>query len=186
MGLATIDPHSHKVLTKFYKIPKFDVNRPNSKQDTAIWNFKIYKEMYGYPDERRWYQMGISYANQIVKELPSTFLSPNDFESKYHTKVCPLKLYGTPSIPLNCKEQESFTTAFWKSRKPSCRLTYQKLVEANCNHKISSREKWTKVFPEVRDLIWHDEYMTINVPKAPSWSNFNLDSFTKLWQQMFP
>ena len=36
MGLATIDPHSHKVLTKFYKIPKFGVNRPNSKQDTAI------------------------------------------------------------------------------------------------------------------------------------------------------
>ena len=36
MGLATFDPHSHKVLTKFYKIPKFVVNRPNSKQDTAI------------------------------------------------------------------------------------------------------------------------------------------------------
>ena len=36
MGLATIDPHSHKVLTKLYKIPKFGVNRPKSKQDTAI------------------------------------------------------------------------------------------------------------------------------------------------------
>ena len=36
MGLATIDPHSHKVQTKFFKIPKFGVNRPNSKQDTAI------------------------------------------------------------------------------------------------------------------------------------------------------
>ena len=35
MGLATIDPHSHKVQTKFY--PKFGVNRPNSKQDTTIW-----------------------------------------------------------------------------------------------------------------------------------------------------
>ena len=36
MGLATIDPHSHKVQTKFYKIPKFGVNRPNtSKKDTA-------------------------------------------------------------------------------------------------------------------------------------------------------
>ena len=33
MGLATIDPHRQ---TKFYKIPKFGVNRPNSKQDTAI------------------------------------------------------------------------------------------------------------------------------------------------------
>ena len=36
MGLASIDPDSHKVLTKFYKINKFGVSRPNSKQDTAI------------------------------------------------------------------------------------------------------------------------------------------------------
>ena len=36
MGSATIEPHSHKVLTKLYKIPKFGVNRPNSKKDTAI------------------------------------------------------------------------------------------------------------------------------------------------------
>ena len=36
-GLATIDPHSHKVQTKLFKIPKFGVKRPNSKQDTAIW-----------------------------------------------------------------------------------------------------------------------------------------------------
>jgi len=56
------------------------------------------------------------------------------------------------SVPLNCKEQESFKTAFLKSKKPS-RLAYQKLVEANCNNKISSQEKWSKVFPEARDLI---------------------------------
>ena len=36
MGLATFDPHSHKVQTKLYKIPKFGVNRSKSKQDTAI------------------------------------------------------------------------------------------------------------------------------------------------------
>ena len=36
MGLATIDPHIHKVQTKFYKISKFGVNRPNSKKDAAI------------------------------------------------------------------------------------------------------------------------------------------------------
>jgi len=36
MGLATIDPRSHKVQTKLYKISKVGVNRPNSKQDTAI------------------------------------------------------------------------------------------------------------------------------------------------------
>ena len=36
MGLATIDSHSHKARAKGYKIPKFGVNRPKSKQDTAI------------------------------------------------------------------------------------------------------------------------------------------------------
>ena len=36
MGIATIDPQSHKVLTKLYKTLNFGVNRPNSKQDTAI------------------------------------------------------------------------------------------------------------------------------------------------------
>ena len=40
MGLATIDPHSHKVQTKLYKIHKFGVNRPKSKQDTAIWKYQ--------------------------------------------------------------------------------------------------------------------------------------------------
>ena len=36
MGLATIDPHSQKEHAKNNKIPKFGVNRPKSKQDTAI------------------------------------------------------------------------------------------------------------------------------------------------------
>ena len=50
MGLATIDPHSQNVQTKLYKIPKFGVNRPKRKQDTAVWKCQIYKEMYGHPD----------------------------------------------------------------------------------------------------------------------------------------
>ena len=48
MGLATIDPYSHKAQTKFYKIPEFGVNRPNSKQIQPFENVKIYKEMYGH------------------------------------------------------------------------------------------------------------------------------------------
>ena len=36
MGVATIDLHSHKVQTKLYKIPKFGVNRPKGKHDTAL------------------------------------------------------------------------------------------------------------------------------------------------------
>ena len=52
MGLATSDPHSHKMQTKLYKITKFGVNRPKSKEDTvqSFENVKIYKEMYGHPD----------------------------------------------------------------------------------------------------------------------------------------
>ena len=94
---------------------------------------------------KSWHQLGIFNVNQIVKEQPSTFLSPTEFESKYHTNVSPLTLYGMTStlrelwknqkptsIPLNCKEQESFTAAFLKSEKSS------RLVEEKCNHKISS------------------------------------------------
>ena len=36
MGLAAIDPHSHKVQTKLYNIPKFGVNRPRLEQHTAV------------------------------------------------------------------------------------------------------------------------------------------------------
>jgi len=36
MGLETIYLNSLKEHTKIHKIPKFGVNRPNSKQDTAI------------------------------------------------------------------------------------------------------------------------------------------------------
>ena len=51
MGLATIDPHSQNVQTKLYKTPKFGVNRPKRKHDTAIENVKI--EMYGHPEAVR-------------------------------------------------------------------------------------------------------------------------------------
>ena len=50
MGLATIDPHSHKVQTKLYKIRKFGVNRPILSKIQPFENVKIYKEMYGHPD----------------------------------------------------------------------------------------------------------------------------------------
>ena len=52
MGLATINPDSHKVQTKLYKISKFGVTRPNSKQAEIqpFENVKIYKEMSGHPD----------------------------------------------------------------------------------------------------------------------------------------
>ena len=120
---------------------------------------------------KSWCQVGISHVNQIVKEQGSIYLSPTEFENRYHTKVCPLTLYGISStlrelwknqnpgsIPLNCKEQESFTTAFLKSKKPS-RLAYQKLVELNyCNYKIPSQEKWSKARPETYNLKWHNAY----------------------------
>ena len=37
MGLATNDAHSQIEHTEIHKILKFGVNRPKSKQDTAIW-----------------------------------------------------------------------------------------------------------------------------------------------------
>ena len=53
MGLATIDPHSHNVLTKFYKIPKFGVNRPSSKKDTAIRKCQNFQRNVWRPDAVR-------------------------------------------------------------------------------------------------------------------------------------
>ena len=131
----------------------------------SLWYNSLIRIMNKLVFYKSWYQMGISHVNQIVKKQPSTFLSPTEFESKYHTKVCPLTFYGMTStlqelwknkkpssVPLDCKEQESFTTAFLKLKKPS-RLAYQKLMELKCNYKISIQEKWRKVFPEARDLI---------------------------------
>ena len=43
MGLATNDPHCHKVQTKLYKISNFGVNKPNSKQDTVYSHLKMSK-----------------------------------------------------------------------------------------------------------------------------------------------
>ena len=36
MGLATIDPHSHKEHTEIHKIPKFGVNQASFDWETAI------------------------------------------------------------------------------------------------------------------------------------------------------
>ena len=50
MGLTTQDPYIQKERTELYKIHKFCVNWAIIGQDTAIQNFKIYKEMYGFPE----------------------------------------------------------------------------------------------------------------------------------------
>ena len=136
----------------------------------SLWHNSLIRIMDKPVFYKNLHQIGISNVNQIVKEQPSTLLSTTDFESKYHTKVCPLTFYGItstlrelwkkqkPNISLNTKEQKCFATAFLKSKKPS-RLAYQKLVETKCIHKISSQDKWIKVFPEARELNWHDAYM---------------------------
>ena len=46
---------------------------------------------------KSWCQVGISHVNQILKEQGSIYLSPTEFENRYHTKVCPLTLYGITS-----------------------------------------------------------------------------------------
>ena len=51
MGLATIDPRSHKVPTKLYKIPKFGVNRPKRKQDAAIRKCQNLQRNVWHPDD---------------------------------------------------------------------------------------------------------------------------------------
>ena len=70
MGLATIDPHSHKMQTKLYKITKCGVNRPKSKQDTAIRKCQnLQRNVWSWPCIRR---LSPRYDRQ------SKFWSPND------------------------------------------------------------------------------------------------------------
>ena len=45
MGLATIDPHGHKVQTKLCKIPSLVLIDPNVSKIQPFENVKIYKEM---------------------------------------------------------------------------------------------------------------------------------------------
>ena len=61
----------------------------------SLWYNSLIRVMNKPVFYKRWYQMEISHVNEIVKE-PRTFL-PTEFESKYHTKVCPLTLYGMTS-----------------------------------------------------------------------------------------
>ena len=53
MGLAAIDPHSHKGQTKLYKIPKFGVNRPKCKQDTTVRKGQNLQRNVWHPDAVR-------------------------------------------------------------------------------------------------------------------------------------
>ena len=63
----------------------------------SLWYNSLIRIMVKPVFYKSWYQRGISHVNQIVKEQPGTFLSPTEFESKYHTRVCLSKLYGMTS-----------------------------------------------------------------------------------------
>ena len=75
MGLATSDPHSHKVQTKLYKIPKFGVIQDlKVSKIQEFENLKIYKEMYGHPATQRPDAMHFFVNFDVFKSL---YLSQN-------------------------------------------------------------------------------------------------------------
>ena len=49
--------------------------------------------------------MGISQVNQIVKEQPSTFVSPTELESKYHYQGLPLDTIWNDIYPPRALEK---------------------------------------------------------------------------------
>ena len=76
MELATIDPHSHKVQTKLYKIPI----RLVLTEIQPFENVKIYKEMYSHPDAvRRTVRMAIHFfvSFDVFKLLYLSHNSPD-------------------------------------------------------------------------------------------------------------
>ena len=70
--------------------------------------------------------MSISHVNKIVKEQESTYLSPTEFENRYHTKVCLLTLYGITST----------LRELWKNQKPR-RVFYNRLFKIEKAHQTS-------------------------------------------------
>ena len=97
MGLATIDLHSHKVQTKRYKIPKFGVNRPKRKQDTAIWNVKIFKEVYGHPDAVR-HSVPMPYISLLILSFLNRCISVKT--SLINTKLGKFVNLGVLFLPM--------------------------------------------------------------------------------------
>lgn len=79
---------------------------------------------------KNWHQLGISGVNKVIKEASKIFLSPNEFENLYHTKVCPLTFWEVAAavktlwknqksnMAADIKEQETFTNATLKSNNP--------------------------------------------------------------------
>ena len=118
---------------------------------------------------KNWHQSGINHVNQIIKEKPNIFLSPTEFEHKYHIKVCPLTFYGITSalkmlwrreganLTTNTEKQERFATSILKSNKPN-RLAYEILIEAKTDCPIPSQVKWCNVTQEDYDFNWHTAY----------------------------
>ena len=74
MGLATIDPHSYKVQTELYKIPKFGVNRPKGSKKQPFENVKIYKEMYRHPDAVR-HRVRMPYISLSIETFLNRYIS---------------------------------------------------------------------------------------------------------------
>ena len=75
MGLASIDPHSHNVQNKLYKMPKFSVD-PKVKKIKPFENIKIYKEMYGHPDAVR-HSVRMPYISLLILTFLNRYLSQN-------------------------------------------------------------------------------------------------------------
>ena len=73
MGLAAIDPQSHKGQTKLYKIPKFGVNRPKCKQDTTVRKCQNLQRNAWHPDAVR----------HSVRMAIHFFVNFDDFKSLY-------------------------------------------------------------------------------------------------------
>lgn len=109
---------------------------------------------------KNWQQSGITSENQIVKQKPSIFLAPWEFESMYQTKVYLLVFYGKSSAQkmiwkchnwqnttTNVNHQKNFSGVFMREDKPS-RLVYGKRVRVNST--MSIQLKWNGIIQEDR------------------------------------
>ena len=151
----------------------------------SLWHNSLIRIMGKPIYYKNWHQSGIDYVNQIIKEKPNVFLSLNEFEQKYHIKVCPLTFCGIVSavktlwrkqnqaLTQNAEKKESLATVMLKSNKPN-RLAYKILIEAKTKSPIPSQLKWYNATQDSYDFDWQKTYqIALKCTKSTKLIEFN-------------
>ena len=135
----------------------------------SLWHNSLIRIMDKPIFYKKWYQSGISCANQFIKEKPNLFFSRKEFEHMHNITVFPLAFCGIISTLKalwrnqarhstgNVEEQATSVTDILKSKKPN-KLAYQKFLQYKSTSPIPSQKKWSNLIQEYHDINWNNAY----------------------------